>query len=163
MSAPSIPRQTARRRAPRLGAPLLLLLVAACGRAPERSGAKGELATVDVAPAIDAAASTEQDAVATPPAAGAGVGILPGGFPREVPLPRGGSLVDYGDGAAGPWVAFVVAAPPAEVLAAYRASLERAGFRPGAGGAWSRGSLTVAVAASARGAGTTLRVEPLAR
>jgi len=159
MSAPS----NARRRARPLAPLLTLLLVAACGGAPERPGAKGELDTVDVAPAIDAAASTEQDSVATPAAAGAGVGVLPGGFPREVPLPRGGSLVDYGDGAAGTWVAFVVAAPPPEVEAAYRASLERAGFRPGASGTWSRGSLTVAVTASARGAGTTLRVEPLAR
>ena len=80
-----------------------------------------------------------------------------------VPLPSGGSLVDFGEGAAGNWIELVVAAPPAEVESAYRGRLARAGFRDAGGGVWSRGSLRLRVAVSPRGAGATVRLEPLAR
>ncbi len=141
----------------------LIVLASACGGAEAPRRGAGELETVDVAAPIDAAATIELDAVATPRPAGAAAGVLPGGFPKEVPLPNGGSLVDYGDGVAGPWIELVVAAPPAEVESEYRARLARAGFRAGADGVWARGSLRLTVGVTARGAASTVRLEPVAR
>lgn len=133
----------------------------ACGGDQPTARARGALETVDVAAPVDAGATTELDVVATPRAVTAGV--LPGDFPKEVPLPAGASLIDFGEGAAGSWIEMVVAAPPAEIERAYRGSLARAGFREASGGVWSRGSLRLAVAVSPRGAGATVRLEPLAR
>lgn len=133
----------------------------ACGGEKPTARAGGALETVDVAAPVDAGATTELDVVATPRAVAAGV--LPGDFPKEIPLPAGASLIDFGDGAAGSWIEMVAAAPPAEVESAYRGRLARAGFREASGGVWSRGSLRLAVAVSPRGAGATVRLEPLAR
>lgn len=153
-------RSAPRRRSLALGL-LAFGLAFACGGEKPSARTRGALETVDVAAPVDAGATTELDVVATPRAVSAGV--LPGDFPKEVPLPVGGSLIDFGEGAAGSWIEMVVAAPPAEVESAYRGSLARARFREASGGVWSRGSLRLAVAVSARGAGATVRLEPLAR
>jgi len=144
-----------------VGSLLTLAGALACGGGERTDRPRGQLETVDVSGPVDAGATTELDAVATPRTASAGV--IPGDFPKEIPLPSGGSLVDFGEGAAGSWIELVVAAPPAEVGAAYRGRLAKAGFRVASGGVWSRGSLRLEVAVSARGAGATVRLEPLAR
>lgn len=140
------------------------LLAAGCGRreaAPAKRQA--ELATVEVGAAPDAAASTAGDVVAAPPPApGAVAGELPAGFPRDVPLPAGGGLVDFGPAAGGAWIELVVARPAAEVESAYRRRLESAGFRADGAGRYRRGALRIAVACERRGAGAAVRIEPLA-
>lgn len=150
---------------PALGVGLALLALAACGRRGEEpaSARRPELQTVDVGAAPDAAASLAGDVVATPPPAPGGVaGELPQGFPREVPLPAGGGLVDFGPAPGGAWVELVVAKPLAEVESAYRRRLESAGFRADGGGRYTRGALRIAVTCTRRGAGTSVRIEPLA-
>ncbi|MCB9377865.1 MAG: hypothetical protein H6511_03765 [Holophagales bacterium] len=136
-------------------------LLSGCGGSERRAGTRGELQTVDVSAAPDADATTELDVVATPRAAS--VGVLPADFPKTIPLPAGGSLVDFGEGAAGSWIELVVAAPPDEVSAEYRRRLSRGGFRESGGGVWARGSLRLKVAVAARAAGATVRLEPVAR
>jgi hypothetical protein len=80
-----------------------------------------------------------------------------------VPLPAGGGLVDFGPAPAGAWIELVVAQRPAAVESAYARRLAAAGFAAAADGTFRRGGLVVAVTFIARGAGTTVRVEPRAR
>jgi len=157
-------RRSLRCRPGPLAAPILvaaLALASGCSGPERRGESRGGLETVDVAAAPDAGATTELDVVATPRAASAGV--LPADFPKEVPLPASGSLVDFGEGASGSWIEVVVAAPPDAVEREYLRRLARAGFREAGGGIWGRGSLRLRVAVAARGAGATVRLEPVAR
>lgn len=147
-----------------LAAAALALAAAGCGGgAPAPPQKATELATVDVAAAPDAGATTEHDAVEVRRAEPAGGGQLPEGFPRDVPLPAGGGLVDFGPAPGGAWIELIVALPPAEVERAYARRLAAAGFADAGGGNFRRGDLTLAVACSARGAGTAVRIEPRAR
>jgi len=147
-----------------LAAALLALALAACGRRePAPPPRSPELQTVDVGAAPDAAASLADDVVAMPPPAPDAVaGELPQGFPREVPLPAGGGLVDFGPAPGGAWVELVVPKPLAEVEGGYRRRLEGAGFRAAGDGRYARGALRIAVACARRGAGASVRIEPLA-
>jgi len=54
--------------------------------------------TVDVAPPLEIDTSADQEAKARQPSL---VGILPGDFPRDLPLHLPASLVDFGESAAG--------------------------------------------------------------
>ena len=141
-----------------------VLALAGCGGgAPAPPPRPTELATVEVGGAPDAGATTAGDAVEVRRAAAASSGELPEGFPREVPLPAGGGLVDFGPAPGGAWIELVVAQGPAEVKSAYARRLAAAGFAAAADGSFRRGSLVVAVSFTPRGAGTTVRVEPRAR
>jgi hypothetical protein len=131
-----------RRRSPQLASVLLVALAAEWGgtagcRRREEPPRPGGLETVDVAPQPDAAASLEGDVVERRPVEPAGgvAGVLPEGFPRDVPVPAPSSLVDVGDRA----VTFEIASAPAAAEAAYRRRLTAAGFALGADGAWRRG------------------------
>jgi hypothetical protein len=129
----------------------VLAVLAASGSCARESAAppeRGELETVDVAPALDAAASIAGDVVERRPVAPEGgvAGVLPEGFPRDVPLPTPSSLVDFGPGPrGGTSVTLEVAVPPAAALAACEARLRAAGFVAAGDGVWTRGSRRVAV------------------
>ena len=152
------------RRALGVGLAAGALLAAGCGGgAPAPPPRATELATVDVGGAPDAAANIETDVVAPPPRPATAAGQLPEGFPREVPLPEGGGLVDFGPAPGGAWIELVVARPRAEVERAYARRLAAAGFAADAGGAFRRGALAIAVRFEPRGAGTAVRIEPRAR
>ncbi|HEX9801387.1 MAG TPA: hypothetical protein VGC00_14600 [Thermoanaerobaculia bacterium] len=112
-------------------------LAAACGGAGE-SGSD-ELATVDVTPQPDAAASLEADAVARPVglAVGGIAGALPEDFPPEVPLPSPSSLVDFGSTGAETSVTLAVDLPAERVEETYRRQLAAAGFRVRADGSFA--------------------------
>jgi hypothetical protein len=140
-----------------------LAALAACTRESAAPRAEDGLETVDVAPAPDAAASLEGDVVERRPAAPAhGVaGVLPEGFPRDLPLPAPSSLVDFGPGPrGGPSVTLEVAASPAAALAAYEARLRASGFVAAGGGVWTRNGRRVAVAVAPFSGVARLTLEP---
>jgi len=141
-----------------------LLLAAGCAREPQQAGAADELATVDVSAPIDAAASLAGDGVERRPAAVASVpgvaGVLPDGFPRDLPLPTPSSLVDFDTGPhGGVRLALDVQAAPAAALAAYEAKLRTAGFAPAGDGLWTRGARRVAVGVTPFSGAARLSVE----
>jgi hypothetical protein len=87
--------------------------------------------------------------------------VLPGGFPGDLPLPDGGSLVDFGE-AAGGWHYVVIQTP--ESLAAVRAATARrlaaAGWTAVADGAsYQKRGRVVRLAYEDARPGTRLRVE----
>lgn len=142
---------------------LAVAVLAACAAESAPPPAGGELDTVDVAPAIDAAASLEADVVERRPAAPTGgvAGVLPEGFPTDVPLPTPSSLVDFGPGPrGGASVTLEVAAAPAAALAAYAARLRAAGFVEQGDGVWARGPRRVAVAVAPFSGVARLTIEP---
>ncbi len=159
--------RSARRRRfpPRWGGGLLALaaLLAGCGGGERRAPGGRDLDTVDVTAAPDATASTAGDTVEVRRAEPAVAGRLPTGFPPDVPLPEGGGIVDFGPAPAGAWVELIVPRPAAEAERLYRAQLARAGFRAEPDGVHARGTLRLAVTVTARGAGASVRLEPLAR
>jgi hypothetical protein len=131
-----------------------LVVVAGCGRKPAPVGS--DLRTEEVAPAPDAHADLEGDAVARPaPAQPALSGQLPAGFPRDVPLPAPASLVDFDARS----VTLEVPTPLAATRASYGRRLAAAGFAPSAGGAWTRGARRLVVAYEAHGDASRVRIE----
>ena len=90
-------------------------------------------------------------------------GVLPGGFPRTLPLPPQASLVDQGRGSGGRWVDLLVPRRPAAVRAPYLQQLAKAGWQvePAGTDAWRlrQGSSTVRLSLRAQGPSTQLRLE----
>jgi len=145
----------------RFAAAVGLALVAACGReSPAPAGAGSELETVDVSAAPDATATLENDPVDHPAPSGRGgvAGVLPGDFPRDVPLPQPSSLVDFGKG----WIELDVVGTLEGVQTAYLRQLADAGFAVRDGGVWQRGTRRLRVDFRAAGPATRVRLEPLA-
>jgi hypothetical protein len=152
-------------RSRRAAATASLLALLACRQSEAPAGTpRPELPTVDVGGAVDAHATTAGDAVEVRHEAPGGIaGELPQGFPREVPLPDPAGLVDFGPGAAGPWIELVAPRAAGAVGEAYRRELAAAGFTAQPGGRYSRGKLTIGVTVMPRGAGASVRIETLAR
>ena len=112
-----------------------------CAPREQAPPAPPPLETVDVTDQPDAHASLAEDGVERRTAPAQGVaGMLPEGFPREVPVPSPSSVVDFGVGAhGGRAVTLEVPRGAREAEADYRARLRRAGFELGADGVWRRG------------------------
>jgi hypothetical protein len=140
-----------------------IAVLAGCERESARPPAADGLETVEVAPAIDAGASLEGDVVEPRRAAPAGgvAGVLPEGFPADVPLPAPSSLVDFGAGPrGGASVTLEVASTPANALAAYESQLRAAGFVEEGADVWVRGERRVAVAVAPFAGVARLTIEP---
>jgi len=138
----------------------LLLPLAACGRKETRSpaAAKGsDLPTEEVAPPPDARVDLTKDEVEKRHAETFS-GVLPGGFPRGLPLPPQASLVDQGPR----WVEVLVPRHPAAVQEPYLGQLRGAGWsvRDGGQRAWSlrKGASSVRLELHAQGPSTRLRL-----
>ncbi len=119
----------------------LTLPLSSCARKAARPAAGGELETVDVSAAPDAAASLAEDGIEQRRAEPAGgvAGALPEGFPKEVPLPTPSSLVDFAAaGSGGLSVTLEIQESAAAVESSYRRRLQAAGFASGADGVWRR-------------------------
>ena len=120
----------------------------------------GELETVEVAPPPDARVDVERD-VKERRRAETFAGVLPGGFPRTLPLPPQASLVDQGRSDGGRWIEVLVPRRPAAVRGAYLQQLAGAGWSATAGGndAWQlrRGGSAVQLTLRAQGPSTRLR------
>jgi hypothetical protein len=154
-------------RDPRRTTAFALVLSAALGcrpaptAAPERDA---PLATVEVAPQLDATADSTHDPKAAPRPVEALGGVLPGDFPRSFPLPQGGSIIDLGSvdaGGGGAGKSFVVVrygTPANDVLRRVSGMAQAAGWTRD-GNSYSRERRVVAVQATARGMATELRLE----
>ena len=163
-SHPVPPRRHARRSALALAA-LAAVVAAGCGgrETPAPAGTRpGELQTVDVAPPPDARVDVSRDAKERRRAETFS-GVLPGGFPRTLPLPPQASLVDQGRGGAGAWVDLLVPRSPAAVRGPYLQQLRAAGWEVTAAGAdaWPgrRAGATVRLSLRAQGPSARLRLE----
>ena len=136
---------------------LLAAGLAGCRAAPE-AGRDKSLETVDVTAKPDAAATVETDTVARPhPDEQSVAGALPADFPKEVPLPRPSSLVDFGARS----VTFEVQRARAAASGDYLKRLEAAGFRAGADGTWQKGARRIRVAFADASGATRVTIEIL--
>lgn len=138
---------------------LLLATSTACRREqPVPAAAPGDdLQTVEVAPPPDALVDIDTD-VRERRRAEAFSGVLPSGFPRELPLPAGASLVDQGPR----WVELLVGRRLAEVRPQYLRQLAAAKWSVAAEGdrhRLSRGGQSVRLSLAAAGPSTRLRLE----
>ena len=136
--------------------------VMACAR--EEPKGPPPLETVDVAPPPDAAASlaNEQVEARTAPANGFS-GVLPAGFPADIPMPRPSSLVDVELGEAGR-LAVVLASPasPRELGPDYARQLRAAGWQsegPSLAERWQKGARILRVELVDAKPGSQLRLE----
>jgi hypothetical protein len=124
--------------------------------------AAGELQTVEVAPPPDARVDVTLD-VKERRRAESFAGVLPGGFPRTLPLPPQASLVDQGRDGGGKWVELLVPRRPAAVRAPYLQQLAKAGWQvePAGADAWRlrHGASTVRLSLRAQGPSTRLRLD----
>jgi len=142
----------------------LLATVAGCGgdEPAKPTSRPGELDTVEVAPPPDARVDVERD-VKERRRAETFAGVLPGGFPRTLPLPLQASLVDQGGGKGGTWVELLVPRRPAAVRGPYLEQLRKGGWEVSADGAdaWRcrRDGSSVRLALRGQGPSTRLRLE----
>lgn len=137
----------------------------ACGDREERTTSKpgaGELQTVEVAPPPDSRVDVSRD-VKERRRAETFAGVLPGGFPRALPLPPQASLVDQGRGGGGRWIELLVPRRPTAVRAPYLQQLAKAGWEvePAGADAWRlrHAGSTVRLSLRAQGPSTRLRLE----
>ena len=141
----------------------MTLVVAALGCAQEPPRQPPPLETVDVAPPPDARASLAHEPVAAPVEKDAQFsGVLPAGFPADIPLPRPSSLVDVELGGDG--IAIVLASPssPNELGPVYGRLLRAAGWQPegpSVAGGWRKGVRKLRVELVDARPGSRLRVE----
>lgn len=144
-----------------LSAAALLLGLAACSPAPPPSAEKtAELPTVEVTAAPDAAYSTADDRVERRADPAALAGALPDGFPRDIPVYRPSSLVDFAprpDG--GATVVFATPADVAAVSGALQQKLRAAGWQAGAAGSWIKGDRKLRLTVEPNVAGSRFRFE----
>ncbi len=147
------------RRAARFVAVAATLVLAGCPAAPSRN-AKQAPPIEEVRAAPDAQASLAGDTVAAPvPRAGAVAGSLPADFPRDVPLPRPSSLVDFGPRS----VTLEIEGSLEATRRSYEASLARAGYAVRADGSWRRGTRALRVTYGDHGGATRVEIEILGR
>ncbi len=143
-----------------------LAVVASCGqsrRDPSQAPPDPPLETVEVGDALDAELDTSEDVVAARrPREDVG-GVLPGGFPRDLPLPTPTTLVDFGDATGGgAWVLLASPRSAAALSSQLAQDLPAAGWRLSAAGPpWTaaRDGRSVRIAVTARGAGSELKIE----
>lgn len=136
-----------------------------CGDREKRVNDKprtGELQTVEVAPPPDARVDVTRDTKERRRAE-TFAGVLPGGFPRTLPLPPQASLVDQGRAGGGAWVDVLVPRRPAAVREPYLQQLAKAGWQaePVGTDEWRlrRAGATVRLSLRAQGPSTRLRLE----
>jgi len=132
-----------------------LVALLGCG-SPQGGGAGAALETEDVTAKPDAAASLEGDAVAPASQRNESLsGQLPSGFPRDVPVPRPSSVVDFGPHS----VTLEVQAAVVPARSAYERQLRGAGYASLTGGGWSNGAHRLRISYEERGGATWIRVE----
>jgi hypothetical protein len=141
----------------------LALAAGACGGgAPEaaKPAAGSDLPTVEVGARPDAAYSTASDTVERRREGERSFsGVLPDGFPRELPLPLPSSLVDAAPGKAGA-IRLTLDSPwsPEALERDWTARLSAAGYRGGAG-QWAKGTLRLTFRVVDRHPGARIELE----
>ncbi len=126
------------------------------------------LETVEVGDALDAELDTSTDTVAARRVREETGGVLPGGFPGDLPLPTSTTLVDFEEGSDEgdeKGASYVLLASPrsaAIVSSQLARDLPAAGWRlTGSAPRWSaaKGGRSVRIAVTERGSGCELRIE----
>ncbi len=136
---------------------LVLFVPALACRAPAER-AEATLSTVEVTAKPDVGASLAADEVGAPLAQPTGIaGVLPDGFPRDVPLPEPSSLVDFTTRA----VTLEVQLPESTARARYLARLAAAGFAAESDRLFRHGARRIAVDFAARSGATRITIEIL--
>jgi hypothetical protein len=107
-------------------------LTACRPEAPSAPPAATPLATVEVGAAPDATADLSRDTVGRAASSERMAGVLPGGFPADLPIPAGTSIVDFGTlAAASPTSSYLTLRSPqaaTTLLGSLRRSLAAAGW-----------------------------------
>lgn len=127
------------------------------GRAKTERRAADQLETVDVGGAIDADLSTSGDEQAR----GVGshvAGVLPGGFPRDLPLPKPSTLVDFGAADGRSFVVLRSSQAVGQLRPRWESQLSAAGWKR-AGAEWSRNGRRVRIGVEDAAPGTRVRIE----
>jgi hypothetical protein len=139
-------------------APLLLVgAVAACRQETKSEPAPAKLETREVGAAPDATLSTAGDVVERRHASGF-AGVLPGGFPKDLPVYEPSSLVDFGKGADGAYVVFQTPDDIGRVRARYPAMIAASGWAHEGSDSFTRGGHRVRVAYESLHPGARVRV-----
>jgi len=121
--------------------------------------ASAPLETQEIGDPVDAAVTTEYDVQAKSAVEGVGA-RLPGDFPRDLPLYRSSSVINYGPAQENRrFVELSVSAQPAKVEQRYNAQIEAAGWRRQGAGEFVRGSRTIVVTYREGTPGTWVRIE----
>ena len=128
---------------------------------------KSEPVSVDPGEAVDVTASpvenltTEYDEVAPERDDEQLSGVLPTGFPADVPVYTPSSLIEFGEGGSGRFVLLATPDPNDVVRGSYRATLESAGWTPSGGGReerFSKGDRLIKVEVRIKGSGSEIRI-----
>ena len=133
----------------------------ACSPSPPPAAQKpGELATVEVAAAPDAAYSIADDKVERRANPNAIAGALPDGFPPDIPVYLPSSLVDFTSRPeGGAVVVFATPASVSTVSAALSQKLRAAGWQAASSGAWSKAGRRLRLTVEPTAAGSRFRFE----
>ncbi len=140
-----------------MAAPLLVLAAFACQKAAEPAPDPPKLETVDVGAARDATLSTAGDAQEKRHEA-AFAGVLPTGFPKDLPVYEPSTLIDFGGGPQGSYALFQTPDDVARVRARYPATLRSRGWSA-AGDAYAKGTHHVRMAIESAHPGARIRIE----
>jgi hypothetical protein len=119
-----------------------------------------EMPTVEVSAAPDAAYSIAEDQVERRANPNALAGALPDGFPKDIPIYRPSSLVDFAakpDG--GALAVFATPAGVAEVSSAMTQKLRAAGWQAGKAGSFTKAGRSLRLTVEPTPAGARFRVE----
>lgn len=139
----------------------LLAGLAACSPSPPPAAQKpGELATVEVSAAPDAAYSIADDKVERRVNPNAIAGALPDGFPADIPIYLPSSLVDFTSRPeGGAVVVFATPAVASTVSVALSQKLRAAGWQAGTSGSWSKAGRRLHLTVEPSAAGSRFRIE----
>lgn len=137
------------------------LVASGCGAPqPPAEPAKQELPTVDVTAAPDAAYSTADDRIERRRTDPGLAGVLPDGFPADIPVFRPSSLVDFAAEAnGGGSIVFSTAADADGVAAAMAIRLRSAGWQEAGGGTWTKAARRLRLVVQSTPAGSRFRIE----
>lgn len=138
--------------------PLVALTLAACGSPEPATVDPGEPVEVTASPVDNL--TTEHDEKAAPRQQEEMAGVLPSGFPSDVPVYTPSSLVEFGEGG-GRFVLLATPNPVEDVRSSYRMTLESAGWTRTGGGreqSFTKDERTLRVEVRSRGVGSEIRI-----
>lgn len=147
----------------RLALVALAALLGACGGGDGPADDSLEvLETEDVGESFDAELSTEEDTIGRPRKEPEIAGVLPGGFPTDVPVFKPSSIVDFGElGGGRHYLEIDTSAPVSAVAAELEGALAGFGWsRDGAGSsAFTKGDRRLGLVLRSLSPGTRVRYE----
>ena len=136
---------------------LLVGATLGCRQEPKAEPTPAKLETKEVGAAPDATLSTDGDVVERRRASTFS-GVLPGGFPKDLPTYEPSSLVDFGKDAQGAFVVFQTPDELTRVRARYPATIAAHGWMREGDAVFSRGGRRVQVSFENLRPGTRVRV-----